>query len=56
LIKKIYNKYLLNYNKYYQKLLYVTDIKLEGLPGTVVYVKDSQDTKFQRHILANGQL
>lgn len=56
LMQKIYNKYLFNYSKYYQRLLDVTDIRVEGNPGTVVYVKDSKDTDLTRHVLENGQL
>lgn len=56
LIKKIYNKYLLDYNKYYQRLLDITRIRIEGPPGTVVYIQDSQDEELKRHVLANGQL
>ena len=56
LMQKIYNKYLLNYKKYYQRLLDVTDIRVEGQPGTVIYVKDSKDTDLNRHVLENGYL
>ena len=56
LMKKIYKKYLFYYNKYYQRLLDVTDLSMEGPPGTVVYVKDSKDNDFNRHILENGFL
>ena len=56
LMRKIYNKYFLDYNKYYQRLIDVTNIRVEGAPNTVFYVKDSRDTDFQRHVLANGQL
>ena len=56
LMQKIYNKYLLNYKKYYQRLLDVTGIQVEGQPGTVVYVKDSKDTDLNRHVLENGYL
>ena len=56
LMQKIYNKYLLNYTKYYQRLLDVTGIQIEGQPGTVVYVKDSRDTDLNRHVLENGYL
>ena len=56
LMHEIYNKYLLNYKTYYQRLLDVTDIRLEGPPGAVVYVKDSRDTDFNRHVLQNGFL
>lgn len=56
LMQKIYNKYLLNYKKYYQRLLDVTGIQVEGTPGAVVYVKDSKDTDLNRHVLENGYL
>lgn len=56
LMRKIYNKYLLNYKKYYQRLLDVTGIQVEGQPGAVVYVKDSKDTALNRHVLENGYL
>lgn len=56
LMQKIYNKYLLNYKKYYQRLLDVTGIQVEGQPGAVVYVKDSKDTDLNRHVLENGYL
>ena len=53
---KIYNKYSIKYNKYYQKLLNVTGIQVEGPPGAVIYVKDSKDDDFNRHVLENGYL
>ena len=56
LMQKIYNKYLLNYKKYYQRLLDVTSIQVESQPGAVVYVKDSRDTDLNRHVLENGYL
>ena len=56
IFRKIYNKYLLNYKKYYQRLISITQIQVEGQPGTVVYVKDSKDTEASRHILQNGYL
>ena len=56
LIRKIYNKYLLKYKKYYQKLLDITQIQAEGDPGTVIYVQDSLDSQPSRHVLQNGYL
>ena len=56
LFKQIYNKYLLNYTKYYQKLLDVLQVQIESDPGAVVYVKDSLDSKLNRHVLQNGYL
>ena len=56
LLRKIYNKYLFNYKKYYQRLLDITEIKVESEPGAVLYVKDSKDSDFNRHVLQNGFL
>ena len=56
LMRKIYNKYLLNYKKYYQRLIDVIGIQVEGQPGAVIYVKDSKDTDLNRHVLENGYL
>ena len=56
LMKKIYNKYLLNYKKYYQRLIDVIGIQVEGQPGAVIYIKDSKDTDLNRHVLENGYL
>ena len=57
LMKKIYNKYVLDYETYYQKLIEITDIQVESnYQNTVVYVKDSKDDDFNRHVLKNGFL
>ena len=56
LVQKIYNKYLVNYQKYYQRLLDISEVEMQGPPGTIVYVKDSKDSDFNRHILQNGYL
>ena len=56
LVQKIYNKYLIDYKKYYQRLLDITGIEMEGPVGAVVYVKDSKDASFNRHVLQNGYL
>ena len=56
LLRKIYNKYLFNYKKYYQRLLDITEIKVESEPGAVLYIKDSKDSDFNRHVLQNGFL
>ena len=56
LIQKIYNKYFVKTSDYYQQLLNVNNVTLESLPGAVVYVKDSKDSDFNRHILENGYL
>ena len=56
LLRKIYNKYLLKYKKYYQRLLDITQIQVQGDPGTVIYVQDSLDSAPNRHVLQNGYL
>ena len=56
LIQKIYNKYSVNYKKYYQSLLDITNISIESCPNAVIYVKDSKDTDFNRHVIENGYL
>ena len=57
LVKKIFNKYFLDYKRYYQRLVGVESIKMESSPGAVVYVKDQRDeSNYNRHILENGFL
>ncbi len=56
IMQKIYDKYALDYKKYYQRLLDVSGVQVEGDPGTVVYVKDSKDIDLNRHVLENGYL
>ena len=56
LVQKIYNKYLVNYQKYYQRLLDISEVEMQGPPGTIVYVKDSKDSNFNKHVLQNGYL
>ena len=56
LVQKIYNKYLFNYTKYYQRLLDITNIQIEGPPGAVIYMKDSNSSELKRFVLENGYL
>lgn len=56
LFKKIYSKYQENYKTYYQHLTSIDDVAIEALPGTIVYVKDSKDDDFNRHVIQNGYL
>lgn len=56
LMKKLKDKYDLDYEKYYQRLLDVTGIRIEAPVGTVIYVQDSEDEAASRHILENGYL
>ena len=56
LMKKLKDKYDLDYEKYYQRLLDVTGIKIEAPVGTVIFVQDSEDEPASRHVLENGYL
>lgn len=49
--KIIYLKYLLNYKNYYQKLIAIDRVNIESTPGTIVYVKDSFDDYYYKHII-----
>jgi hypothetical protein len=48
---QIYLKYLLDYKAYYQKLVAIDKITIEAIPGTVVYLKDSFDNDYYKHII-----
>lgn len=54
--RTISNKYLLDYADYYQRLINISGVGLSGPPKTTVYVRDSKDSSFNRHILENGFL
>lgn len=56
LVQKIYNKYYIKNDVYYQKLLNISGIEIQSIPGAVIYVKDSKDSNFDKHILENGYL
>ena len=56
LIKQLTKKYFLNNKKYFQKLISIDGVRLEGPQGAVVYIKDSRDTEYTRHVLHNGYL
>lgn len=49
--QQIFDKYYENYAKYTQSLMSLNKIKIEAEPGTVVYVKEEQDTDFERHVI-----
>ncbi len=51
LYQQIWNKYFEKYSTYMQTLLSLDEIKVEAEPGTVVYVKESKDKDFQRHVI-----
>ena len=56
LITKIYKRQFADNNEFYKKLQAVHGIQIQGPPGTVVYIKDSKDQDYNRHILENGYL
>ena len=56
IMQKIVNKYYINYTTYIQELTDISHIKIQAPIGTVVYIKDSKDNDFNRHILETGYL
>ena len=56
LVQKIYNKYYIKNDVYYQKLLNISGIEIQSMPGAIIYIKDSKDSNFDKHILENGYL
>lgn len=56
LVRKIYNKYFEKYSTYFQRLLAINGIKIEGPQGLIAYIQDSKDTGYDRHILGTGYL
>ena len=56
LITKIYKRQFADNNEFYKKLQAVHGIQIQGPPGTIVYIKDSKDQDYNRHILENGYL
>ena len=49
--QKIWNKYFEKYSNYQQTMLSLDGVKIEAEPGTVIYVKESADTSFERHVI-----
>ena len=49
--QRIWNKYFEKYSDYQQTMLSLDGVKVEAEPGTVIYVKESADTDFERHVI-----
>lgn len=49
--QNIWNKYFEKYSNYQQMMLSLDGVKVEAEPGTVIYVKESVDTDFERHVI-----
>ena len=49
--QNIWNKYFEKYSNYQQMMLSLDGVKIEAEPGTVVFVKESADTDFERHVI-----
>ena len=49
--QRIWNKYFEKYSNYQQTMLSLDGVKVEAEPGTVIYVKESADTDFERHVI-----
>ena len=51
--QRIWNKYFEKYSDYQQIMLSLDGVKVEAEPGTVIYVKESADTDFERHVIGS---
>lgn len=51
--KTIYLKYLESYKKYYQNLVSIDKVSVEAIPGTIIYLKDSFDEDYYKHIVGS---
>ncbi len=51
LYKQIYTKYYVNYTAYYQGITSIDRVTIESSPGAVVYLKDSFDDDYYRHVV-----
>lgn len=49
--QNIWNRYFEKYSNYQQMMLSLDGVKIEAEPGTVVFVKESADTDFERHVI-----
>ena len=49
--QNIWNKYFEKCSNYQQMMLSLDGVKIEAEPGTVVFVKESADTDFERHVI-----
>ena len=54
IITKIYNKYFYNYKRWYQRLLYINELDLQGDFNTVCYIQGQNDNSFNRILLTSG--
>ena len=52
--KDIYSKYFFNFSDYYERLIWIDEIDIEGPTNTVVYIKAPDQKKFNRILLING--
>lgn len=53
IFQAIWNKYYEQYTTYIQSMLSLSDIKVEADPGTVVYVAETKELDFSRHIIGD---
>ena len=49
--QSIWNKYFEKYSNYQQMMLSLDGVKIEAEPGTVIFVKESADIDFERHVI-----
>lgn len=55
LYEKIWNKYYQTYPDYYQAVTTLEGIRVEGDPGTVIYVSEVGEKDFDRHVIGETQ-
>ena len=53
IFQAIWNKYYEQYSTYIQSMLSLNDIKVEADPGTVVYVAETRELDFSRHVIGD---
>lgn len=53
IVHQLYLKYHETHKSFYQDLLSIDKISIEALPRTVIYIKDSYDNTYDRHIIGN---
>ena len=51
IVRMLYMKYWEDYTQYYQQLLSINRITVEAMPGSVIYIKDSFDENYSKHII-----
>lgn len=56
IMNQIQTKYLQNYSTYYQRLVDVAEVAVQGPQGCVLYVKQFDEDNYKRYVLEDGYL